>query len=864
MTMLRWLACALLVTSPTATTSGETRASEWRHLSRGSTVIILGSVVSEPLSVERPDRRIISAVRDESGNTIYRLPPIGSYVVGLVQRLRVDEVVKGGPGLGAGNVVELFTPGVNVVSLRVGDTYLCFLVRGAFVPGQGDTPQEALLGGTVLRGVGSTDDVAFDYARAFSYAFVHMGSQASAAVRREPGDDGRVQEILEEVEATLDRIPPTMNLLLPGDGSQVSGALRIEGTASDDHDVESVEIRVNGRPVAELSPADGSFATELPTNDLSPGAHDVLVIARDVAGNPVTSRVSVVVPQPNRPPAVSLSGPDTCSSPCTITLTAVASDPDGDDLAYTWEGCAVGSGASATCALSGTGEYTATVTVADGRGGSASASKTVIAPSIPPTVLTGGPYLAGAGQPVRFEATASAATGRAIISYEWSFGDGGTGTGNPITHVYAAPGTYATVVTVRDDQGEAASANATVTVLTAVPVVWKNVVNAVATGSTVQNTTGDNWNAGAVSKQVVLSGDSFVEFTAAETDRYRMAGLGHSDPNPYWTNLDFAFYLIPGGGLLIFEPGSIVSVGSYSTGDRLRVSVDGGQVRYWKNGTVVLTSGRTAQFPLGFDTSLATPGASISDALIAGTFPPNQPPVAATGGPYSGAAAQELHFDGSASVDPDGDIVSYDWDFGDGTIGTGPVVTHAYATGGTYPVTLTVRDGSGAVGLATTTAAVLIVQDVVWVNVVNASASGNDLQNISGDNWNAGALSQQSIPAGSGFVEFTATETNRYRMAGLGHGDPDPYYTNLDFAFYLIPDGGLLIFEPGSITWVGSYSTGDRLRISVDGGQVRYWKNGAVVFTSGRTAQYPLRFDASLATPGASISDAVISYGQAP
>jgi hypothetical protein len=56
----------------------------------------------------------------------------------------------------------------------------------------------------------------------------------------------------------------------------------------------------------------------------------------------------------------------------------------------------------------------------------------------------------------------------------------------------------------------------------------------------------------------------------------------------------------------------------------------------------------------------------------------------------------QFTFDGSASVDSDGTIVSYHWDFGDGQSKDGAVVTHAYATNDDFIATLTVTDNQGA------------------------------------------------------------------------------------------------------------------------------------------------------------------------
>ena len=86
----------------------------------------------------------------------------------------------------------------------------------------------------------------------------------------------------------------------------------------------------------------------------------------------------------------------------------------------------------------------------------------------------------------------------------------------------------------------------------------------------------------------------------------------------------------------------------------------------------------------------------------------NQPPVADADGPYSGTAGVTvITFDGSGSFDPDGNIVSYDWDFGDGNTGTGVSPTNTYAAAGDYTVTLVVTDDAGDTGTDTSTAAIV-------------------------------------------------------------------------------------------------------------------------------------------------------------
>jgi PKD repeat protein len=84
----------------------------------------------------------------------------------------------------------------------------------------------------------------------------------------------------------------------------------------------------------------------------------------------------------------------------------------------------------------------------------------------------------------------------------------------------------------------------------------------------------------------------------------------------------------------------------------------------------------------------------------------NAPPVA-TFGSYCDSLNPVCSFSGG--MDPDGHIVTYAWNFGDGTTGAGSNVTHTYANAGTYNVTLTVTDNYGATDSRSTSVTVVKV-----------------------------------------------------------------------------------------------------------------------------------------------------------
>lgn len=75
----------------------------------------------------------------------------------------------------------------------------------------------------------------------------------------------------------------------------------------------------------------------------------------------------------------------------------------------------------------------------------------------------------------------------------------------------------------------------------------------------------------------------------------------------------------------------------------------------------------------------------------------NEPPVASLDSTYGGLGQSIkvnsiAFFDGGASSDPDGDVLSFSWDFGDGNVGEGIRPNHFYESVGNFTVTLVVTD----------------------------------------------------------------------------------------------------------------------------------------------------------------------------
>lgn len=86
--------------------------------------------------------------------------------------------------------------------------------------------------------------------------------------------------------------------------------------------------------------------------------------------------------------------------------------------------------------------------------------------------------------------------------------------------------------------------------------------------------------------------------------------------------------------------------------------------------------------------------------------PNRQPSAVITASPTTGVVPLQVRFDASGSRDPDGYVLTYAWDFGDATMGSGVTATHFFNAPGAYAVSLTVTDNRGASVSSSTTVTV--------------------------------------------------------------------------------------------------------------------------------------------------------------
>jgi PKD repeat protein len=335
------------------------------------------------------------------------------------------------------------------------------------------------------------------------------------------------------------------------------------------------------------------------------------------------------------------------------------------------------------------------------------------------TAKAGGPYSVGEAQPLTLDGSGSKGN---IASYAWDFGDGTTGSGVKPVHTYPdGPKQFTVKLTVTDNQGRTASDTTQVTVNNLPPTADAGGPYTCQVGETIQlngtcndpspvdaatlSCTWADFSGAAISQPSYICpttpGTRTVTLTATDKDGASAQSSATVDVTLVATRL-----IADADGPYTGTAGSPVTVdGSGSSpADRItsyQWSFGDGQSgagavishTYAVSGTYTLVLTVSDGVTQATDTATATISAEGG----------NRPPMAVLKTEAIPKTSNRCYrFTGSASKDPDGQIVSYAWDLGDQAARTGPVIEYCYAKAGTYRVTLTVTDNGGATGKATT------------------------------------------------------------------------------------------------------------------------------------------------------------------
>ncbi len=237
------------------------------------------------------------------------------------------------------------------------------------------------------------------------------------------------------------------------------------------------------------------------------------------------------------------------------------------------------------------------------------------------------------GEIVTFDGSASRDPDGKIIGYLWDFGDGETAQGATTTHAFKNEGEFDVILQVTDDRGASTALAKTVRV-----VLPNQPPVAIFTVEPLEPT---------VNQEI-----TFDASAAADPD------------------------------------GSIVSY-SWDFGDQTTGQGKIAKHTYKAAGTYKVTLTVT-------DDKGASSSAFQNLAIKEQVLPPNQPPlVTFSFTPTAPKVNEPVEFDASGSTD-DGEIVRYQWEFGDGEVGEGQIVTHIYKTAGAFTVKLTLTDDRGA------------------------------------------------------------------------------------------------------------------------------------------------------------------------
>jgi glucose/arabinose dehydrogenase/chitodextrinase len=311
------------------------------------------------------------------------------------------------------------------------------------------------------------------------------------------------------------------------------------------------------------------------------------------------------------------------------------------------------------------------------------------------------------------------------LTYDWDWGDGSPhGSGVTAQHNYLTPASRTITLTVSDGRGGSDTDTVIVTPGNTAPMATIAAPTSAlkyADGDTImlQGSGSDAQDPSvALSWHVLLrhgvhyhdygslngsstsfrigrdhDNDSYYEITLTATDSQGSTGTSTVSINPKTVNMRLASS--PAGAPVVYTQTSAIAPLDRTTVPGFDTSISAAPT--WTSG------GRAYNFVSWSDGGAATHTVRVPSADVTLTARYNASPDAAASAAAS-TAPLAVDFDARASSDPDGDALTYSWDFGDGQAGTGAQAQHVYALAGEYTAKLTVSDGLGGSAVTTVTA----------------------------------------------------------------------------------------------------------------------------------------------------------------
>lgn len=194
----------------------------------------------------------------------------------------------------------------------------------------------------------------------------------------------------------------------------------------------------------------------------------------------------------------------------------------------------------------------------------------------------------------------------------------------------------------------------------------------------------------ALSVSVTASPDVLPEDGVSQSVIKIVARDANGQPAP---NVPLRVDVMSGGVIVEFGVLSARNVTTNSAGEATVVfTAPLSPIQGFDSGTVV----EIYATPIGTDFLASNPRGVMIRLVPQSTVTiPGAPIPNFTYSPLSPRVGDRVFFDATSSSDPDGTIVRYRWNYGDGEFEEGPLNNKDYTAAGTYLVTLTVTDNQG-------------------------------------------------------------------------------------------------------------------------------------------------------------------------